>query len=111
MSDSTVVNTPETVKNTTTTTVNLDKEIPNYANELQMSMQSSIANVKQITGQFFAKKWSDAKTLMQSWSLGLDDETNNSSPSVSQSQTGGRKYRGKSKKGKKNKRKGYTKKR
>jgi hypothetical protein len=104
MSDSNIVNTPETVNNAT---VDLDKEIPNYANELQMSMQSSMDNVKQLAGEFFANKWNDAKTLMQYWSLGLDNKPNNQSLSSSQPQVGGRK----SKRGKKSRRKKYTKKR
>jgi len=108
MSDRNIVNTPETVNNAT---VDLDKEIPNYANELQMSMQSSMNNVKQLAGEFFANKWNDAKTLMQYWSVGLDNEPNNQSSSTSQPQTGGRKYRSKSKRGKKGRRKRYTKKR
>lgn len=107
MSDSKVASNPEVVDSTT---VDLDKEIPNYAknivnssNDLKMSMQSSLDNVTQMATDYLASKWNETKSLMQRWSVGLDDEP--------QPQTGGRKRRNKTKKGRRKKHKGYTKKR
>jgi hypothetical protein len=73
--------------------LDLDKQIPNYAQQISNRLLSdaeylsndvndSVNNIKQVAGNFLTNKWNEAKSMMQSWSIGTQS-----------SQSGGRKKR------------------
>lgn len=66
--------------NTNKSLLDLDKEIPNYTQNIlnhvdqqNSDLQLKIEEAKQIAGAFISDKWSELKDLMQKWSIGYTD--------------------------------------
>lgn len=64
--------------------IDLDKEIPNYTEQISNKLLTnaeyltndvnrSMENIKQVAGNFLSEKWNQAKSMMQSWSIGAED--------------------------------------
>ena len=75
--------------------VDLDKEIPNYANNIAKSasqrayeIQKAAENVKNMVGNYLTSKWNETKLNMQKMSIGK----------TSNEQTGGKRRKHKTKK-------------
>lgn len=66
--------------NTNKSLLDLDKEIPNYTQNIlnrvdqqNFDLQLKIEEAKQIAGAFISDKWSKLKDFMQKWSIGYTD--------------------------------------
>lgn len=85
-------------ENTNQPVLDLDKEIPNYTqnilnhvNQRNSDLQGKIDEAKQIAGAFISDKWNELKDLMQQWSIGYTDVPKEQPLQTQVGQQGGKK--------------------